>query len=79
MRTTSWLLAFAVASAVAVAEPRSVTRLDGTRIAPAEIDAAVARLMRAAEVTGVGVAIFNRRQPVYVKAYGVRDKEKSVA
>jgi CubicO group peptidase (beta-lactamase class C family) len=77
MKTTSWLTALALSGALVVAEQRSVTRLDGTRIAVAEIDAAVTRLMRVAEVTGVGLAIFNGRRPVYVKAYGVRDKEKN--
>jgi CubicO group peptidase (beta-lactamase class C family) len=78
MKTTSWLAALALSGAVVVAEQRSVMRLDGTRIAVAEIDAAVTRLMRAAEVTGVGLAVFNGRRPVYVKAYGVRDKEKNL-
>jgi CubicO group peptidase (beta-lactamase class C family) len=78
MKTISWLLALALAGAVVVAEQRSVTRLDGTRIAVSEIDAVVTRLMRAAEVTGVGLAIFNGRRPVYVKAYGFRDKEKNL-
>ena len=34
-------------------------RLDGTTIATSEIDTVVTRLMRSAEVTGVGIAIFN--------------------
>lgn len=53
-------------------------RLDGSTIAPAEIDATVTRLMRAAEVTGVSIAILNDGKIAYLKSYGVADKEKSL-
>lgn len=56
----------------------TVRRLDDTLISTTEIDRTVTRLMEAAEVTGVGVALFNGGDPVYVKAYGLRDKEKSL-
>ena len=62
---------------VAAKEP-SIKRLDGSTIAPAEIDATVTRLMRAAEVTGVGIAILNDGKIAYLKTYGVRDKEKNL-
>ncbi len=55
-----------------------VKRLDGSTISPAEIDATVTRLMRAAEVTGAGVAIFNDGKIAYLKAYGFRDTEKNL-
>ena len=55
----------------------AVKRLDGTTIAPAEIDATVTRLMRAAEITGVGIAILNDGRVAYLKSYGVADKEKN--
>ena len=76
------LLSLAVTAALgtltATAAQPAVKRLDGSSITPAEIDATVARLMRAAEVTGVGVAIFNDGKIAYLKAYGVRDKEKNL-
>lgn len=53
-----------------------VTRLDDTRISATDIDATVMRLMTAAHVTGVGIALFNDRDPVYVKAYGLREQEQ---
>lgn len=56
----------------------SIKRLDGSTLTPAEIDATVTRVMQAAEVTGVGIAIFNNHKIVYLKAYGVRDKEKNL-
>ncbi len=60
------------------AAERPLTRLDGTKISPAEIDATVTRLMRAAQVTGVSIAIFNNGQISYLKSYGLRDKEKNL-
>lgn len=58
--------------------PPSVTRLDGSHIAAEEIDATVTRLMSAAEVTGVSVAILNDGKIAYLKTYGVRDKAKNL-
>lgn len=56
----------------------NIKRLDGSSISGAEIDATVMRLMRAAKVTGVGIALFNDQKPVYLKAYGYRDREKAL-
>jgi len=76
---TFLLLTMTAAFAVATAAAQPVVkRLDGSSIPPAEIDATVTRLMRAAEVTGVGLAIFNDDKIAYLKAYGVRDKEKNL-
>ncbi len=50
-----------------------VHRLDGTTIAPAQIDSAVVRLMRAGEVPGVGLAIVDGGRLAYVHSYGIRD------
>jgi CubicO group peptidase (beta-lactamase class C family) len=60
----------------ALAAPSDVRRLDGTMLSPAEIDATVIRLMTAAEVTGVGITVFNDGKVAYSKAYGFRDVEK---
>jgi CubicO group peptidase (beta-lactamase class C family) len=71
-------LALAVATTLpATAQPPAVKRLDGTAITPAEIDATVARVMRAAEIPGVGITLFNGDKVVFQKTYGVRDKGKN--
>jgi len=57
---------------------RIIKRLDSSVITPAEIDMTVTRLMRAARVTGVGIAILNDGKVAYLNAYGVRDKEKNL-
>ena len=70
------LLAIVVTTALGLAASGAgVVRLDVSRIATSEVDATVERLMRAANVTGAAVAIFNDRRPVHVKAYGVRDAD----
>jgi CubicO group peptidase (beta-lactamase class C family) len=60
----------------AFSQQSTVTRLDGTKIAPAAVDAAVIKSMNAAHVTGAGIAILNQGRIVYIKAYGFRDTSK---
>ncbi len=79
MRWALLLMAMtAAASAPLAGQQTTVRRLDGSTIAAAEVDGTVARLMKAAEVTGVGIAIFNHGKIAYLKAYGFRDKEKNL-
>jgi CubicO group peptidase (beta-lactamase class C family) len=74
------LILAACAAIAAVDSPNASTvkRLDGTTISAQEIDATVTRLMRAANIPGAGIAIFNDGNVVYRKAYGVRDKERNL-
>ena len=65
-----------VACATAVTTERRITRLDGSTIDAREIDRAVQRLMHAARVPGLGIAVLNDRKVVYRKAYGERDAER---
>jgi len=60
------------------AQSTAINRLDGSKITPVEIDATVTRLMKAAEVPGVGIAIFNGGRIAYLKAYGLRDTDKGM-
>ena len=79
MRSKFFLLAATSAIVtLGAAQPGTIERLDGSKITSGEIDATVTRLMHAAEVTGVGLAIFNHGQIAYLKTYGVRDKEKNL-
>jgi CubicO group peptidase (beta-lactamase class C family) len=54
----------------------SIKRLDGSTISAGEVDATVTRLMHAAKVTGVSIAILNDGKISYLKTYGFRDREK---
>jgi CubicO group peptidase (beta-lactamase class C family) len=56
-----------------------VKRLDGSAIAAAEIDATVTRAIEAARVPAIGLAILNDGEIVYLKGYGLRDKEKNLS
>jgi len=53
--------------------PTRVQRVDGSTITPAEIERTVARLMAAAKVPGMSIAIINDAQVVYRKSFGVRN------
>lgn len=55
-----------------------IKRLDGSIIKAAEIDDTVTRLMHAARVTGVGIALLNDGKLAYLKGYGFRDKEQNL-
>jgi len=61
MRGKPFILAMtALAGSVSLAAQQTeVTRLDGSQIKPVEIDETVTRVMKAAEVTCVGLAVFN--------------------
>lgn len=56
----------------------SVKRLDGSSITSDEIDGTVTRVMRAAKVPGIGLAIFNDGKIVYLKAYGHRSLSRNL-
>lgn len=49
---------------------RQIRRIDGSRISPQQVDRVVTRLMDTAQVTGLGISIFNDREVVYQKAFG---------
>ena len=53
-----------------------IKRIDGTKITTAEVDRSVQRLVDAAHVTGISVAILNDNRVVYVKSYGFANVEK---
>ncbi len=70
------VLTTVIGSTFLFAQQLSVTRLDGTKISPSQIDTAVTRLMEVAHVTGVGIAVWNNDRVVYLKTYGERNTEK---
>ena len=79
MRTgIQWLTAIALSGLLAAAPKTAVKRLNGSALSPEEIDGTVLRLMRVAEVTGVGITIFNNGRVAYSKTHGLRDVEKQL-
>jgi|CZKD01.1.fsa_nt_gi CubicO group peptidase (beta-lactamase class C family) len=77
-QTFVWCLIAMATASLAAGQQSPVTRLDGSTISVAEIDATMTRLMRAAEVTGAGIAVFHNGKLELLKAYGLRDKEKNL-
>jgi CubicO group peptidase (beta-lactamase class C family) len=59
--------------------PAAIVRLDGRALPAAELDAHVARLMKAAHVTGLGLVVVNNGNVVYLKAHGTRDRKSGAA
>jgi len=53
-----------------------IKRLDSSTISSLEIDNIINQLIKAARVTGIGVAIINDSKIVYVKSFGFRNKEE---
>ncbi|ABF39617.1 beta-lactamase [Candidatus Koribacter versatilis Ellin345] len=76
MRTLLVFASLLVSAGLFAAEP--IHRLDGGTISPEQIDATVTRLMKAAEVPGLGVAVIDDGKVVYLKGYGFRDVEKKL-
>ena len=72
------LLLIAVAITSANASAKGIRRLDRCQIGPQEIDGKVLTLMKAADVTGVALAILNDGQISYIKAYGFRDTDRKL-
>jgi CubicO group peptidase (beta-lactamase class C family) len=73
------LLGFSSAPAQQPLEPATILRLDGSSLTSTEVDATVTRLMKSANVTGVGIAVFHDSKISYIKAYGQSDTEKGLA
>jgi len=76
MKTTAFIFAISLAVAASADSPHqgAIQRLDGSVISPAQTAATVSRLMKAAEVPGASLAVFNDGRLVYLNAFGVRDK-----
>lgn len=55
------------------AYPQSVHRPDGQTIKTVSVDSIVTGLMKAAEVTGLELAVVNRNSLVYAKSYGYKN------
>ncbi len=59
------------------AQNKQVVRLDGNKITVEQIDKTVNRLMEAANVQGLGLAILNNKKAVFIKSYGYKNKPKN--
>lgn len=67
-----------VPASAALAAPASFFTLDGKPLTPEQIDAQVARLMKANRVTGLAVALIRDGNVAYLHSYGQRDVERGL-
>jgi CubicO group peptidase (beta-lactamase class C family) len=58
-----------------IANAQSVTRLDKTKISFNSLDGKIESLMRAGQVHGLAITIFNHNEPVYKKTFGYKNIE----
>lgn len=65
--------------ALSANEMREFTRADGKTLETSHIDATVHRLMEAGDVTGLGLALLADGKVVYIKAYGLADRDEGRA
>lgn len=54
---------------------QTITRLDGSKITAAALDKHVERLIKAAQVHGIGISIFNQNNVVYKKTFGYKNTD----
>lgn len=70
-----FVLGLVGASRASAAGAPDILRLDGRPLPVAELEAHVARLMKAAHVTGLGLAVLRDGKVVYLQAHGVKDRK----
>ena len=70
--------ALSLAAVAAWGQSTPIIRLDGSTISQEQVDKIVSEAMSGAQVPGVALAILNRGRAVYVKGYGLRDKERDL-
>ena len=58
-------------------QTKNVMRLDGSTISTAEIDRKVKKLVDAANVHGLNLAILNKNKTVFIKSYGFKNKPQN--
>lgn len=66
------ILTAGCASTSATPAGKAVRRLDGTEIGAGALSARIEQLMKAADVHGLAVGVFNDREVVYLEAFGVK-------
>lgn len=72
-----YLFALLLLSDVTFCQNQQISKLDGSKISFSEIDRMVKRLMDAANVQGLDLALLNNNKTAFIKSYGFRNKVKN--
>jgi len=76
MRSTALLLAILIAGCASTAPSQNVIkRLDGSKIEAQELTSRIEEITKKASVHGLAIAIFNDREIVYSRAFGVKNTD----
>lgn len=57
---------------------QTITKIDGSKITIDSLNAKIEYLMKVANVSGVGVSIFNNNKTVFTKTYGLANVQKKI-
>lgn len=57
---------------------QTIKRIDGTKLSVDSLQSKIEYLMKAANVSGVAVSIFNNNKPVFNRTFGLADVQKNV-
>jgi D-alanyl-D-alanine-carboxypeptidase/D-alanyl-D-alanine-endopeptidase len=68
-----WLILFLLLHYTAVSFGQNIIKLDRSEISEASLDAKIVALIKAANVQGIAVAVFNNKEPVYKKTFGYKN------
>ena len=68
-----WFLLFLLFPFTSTCFGQDIVRLDKTKISATDLDAKIEALMKAANVQGLAVAVFNANEPTYKKAFGYKN------
>lgn len=55
-----------------------IKRIDGSKISARDLNAKIEYLVKAANVSGVAISVFNNNKPVFSKTYGLADVQKQI-
>lgn len=68
-----WFILFLIFHFTSVCFAQNIIKLDKTEISEADLDAKIVALMKAANVQGIAVSVFNNQEPVYKKTFGYKN------
>lgn len=74
MKKIVFFLTGCLAFQAMIAQPKQFQKADGKKIDSKQAEALITDLMQQAEVTGLSVAVINDNKPLYVKAFGFKNK-----
>jgi D-alanyl-D-alanine-carboxypeptidase/D-alanyl-D-alanine-endopeptidase len=66
-----FLLTIVLFSFAIISFGQPISRIDGTKVGADSLNAKIEYLMRVANISGMGVSVFNENKPIFSKSYGL--------